>query len=77
MWQWLGYVPTIVLSPVTTATSESATVSFRTAEFGRPPLGPYSDQMVLPFRRVPSSSLPIPVMSKFGMLAEKLTKQKG
>lgn len=51
-WQWLGHIPTIVLSPRPTSTSASAAVSFRTAEIGRSVSGTVfrSDGVALPLR---------------------------
>lgn len=78
VWQWLGYVPTISISPATTATSESATVAFRSSEFGRSVSGTVfrSDGVALPLRPVESSSYPSDeeILAK---LSAKLTKREG
>ncbi|MBX9655804.1 hypothetical protein K2Y11_19485 [bacterium] len=78
VWQWLGYVPTISISPSTTATSESATVAFRSSEFGRSVSGTIfrSDGVALPLRPVESSSYPSDeeILAK---LSAKLTKREG
>lgn len=59
-WQWLGHIPTIVLTSRSTPTSASAAVSFMTAEFGRGASGTVfrSDGVCLPVRPWAGSELP-------------------
>lgn len=78
VWQWLGYVPTISISPLTTATSESATVAFRSSEFGRSVSGTVfrSDGVALPLRPVESSPYPSDE-EILARLSDKLTKRGG
>jgi len=78
VWQWLGYVPTISISPAITATSESATVAFRSSEFGRSSAGTVfrADGVALPLRPVESSPYPSDeeILSK---LVDTLAKREG
>lgn len=78
VWQWLGYVPTISISPITTATSESATVAFRSAEFGRSVSGTVfrADGVALPIRPIESSHYPSDeeILAK---IFDRITKREG
>ncbi len=59
-WRWLGFIPTISLSAEPNATSESATVWFRTAPFGRSTRGTVfrSDGVALPIEPIQPSRFP-------------------
>ncbi len=56
-WRWLGFIPMIALSSKPSATSESATVWFRTAPFGKSTRGTVfrSDGVALPIEPVQPS----------------------
>jgi formylmethanofuran dehydrogenase subunit B len=59
-WRWLGFIPTIVLSPEATSTSTSASVWFRTAPFGKSVAGTVfrADGVSLPILPIWTSPLP-------------------
>ncbi len=59
-WRWLGFIPMIALSSRPSATSESATVWFRTAPFGKSTRGTVfrSDGVALPIEPVQPSRFP-------------------
>jgi formylmethanofuran dehydrogenase subunit B len=59
-WRGLGFIPTVVLSSTSTATSSSATVWFQTAPFGRSVEGTVfrGDGVALPLRPLTRSNFP-------------------
>lgn len=69
-WQWLGHVPTVVVSGGVNATSESATVSIRTAPVGRSARGTVfrSDGVALPLRPFLDSRNPSDEQILIGLL---------